>query len=572
MEKQKLSYKKRRRQEQKKNENPSVLIVSGIAAIFFIVITAVYPLYITDEKYIALTGPKTFFFWTVTIIAASLILVTLFFRKNNFFIKDYYIENEPVRVLSVSEWAVLAFIALTFISAVAASFNRDVVIDGPNRMMVNEIVWRGYRQRYEGFISFLCYVMTFFIIARFYRPKRLHLILFAGSACLVSLIGILQFFGHDIFNLFPFEDMLQYRGLDYGPLSAFFRTTLGNVNIVSAYCSFAIVLFAALFAVSRSKWQYAYLGAGAMSFALSRTTGGSGDAHAVAIAGAMVILIPYWLADRVRLGKVLIALASWCVVFAGYSAYMSALKNRFEADPSSFTALDQGFISTYAPRSPVTFLVLAAVLIAAGLSLILLLKKWPERPMKIAGIVFLPAAFIIGISGVLILGSRFAPGNMIWEMREILHGRIADEFGSGRIWIWRHALSVLFDNPILGTGPDTFYYALGPEIQRASIEAFNVTFDKAHNIFLQIAVCMGIPALLAYLTYVVSLFVSAVKKAFERPLLLAFGAAALSYMIQSFFCVEVPITTPLVWIAFGVMAAEVWMGKIGAAGLSESDI
>jgi len=34
-------------------------------------------------------------------------------------------------------------------------------------------------------------------------------------------------------------------------------------------------------------------------------------------------------------------------------------------------------------------------------------------------------------------------------------------------------------------------------------------------------------------------------------------------MIQSFFCVEVPITTPLVWIAFGVIAGEVWKGRIG---------
>jgi putative inorganic carbon (HCO3(-)) transporter len=138
-----------------------------------------------------------------------------------------------------------------------------------------------------------------------------------------------------------------------------------------------------------------------------------------------------------------------------------------------------------------------------------------------------------------------------------------DDFGSARGWIWKRGIVALFNYPILGTGPDTFLYALGEDLYNESVERYGVFFDKAHNIFLQIAVCMGLPALLGYLVFLGHTFVTAVKKAFERPLLLAFGAAALSYAIQSFFCVEVPITTPLVWVCFGIMASEVWMSKIG---------
>jgi putative inorganic carbon (HCO3(-)) transporter len=105
------------------------------------------------------------------------------------------------------------------------------------------------------------------------------------------------------------------------------------------------------------------------------------------------------------------------------------------------------------------------------------------------------------------------------------------------------------------------------ENQHEAVEKFGIVFDKAHNIFLQIAVCMGFPALLAYLAFLGGVIVPSVKKAFKRPMLMSYGAAALSYMIQSFFCVEVPITTPIFWIALGVIAGEVWMATVGYENL-----
>jgi hypothetical protein len=78
---------------------------------------------------------------------------------------------------------------------------------------------------------------------------------------------------------------------------------------------------------------------------------------------------------------------------------------------------------------------------------------------------------------------------------------------------------------------------------------------------------MGIPALIAYLIFLGSIFIPAIKRAFERPILFVFGAAALSYVIQSFFAVEVPITTPLLWAALGVMVSEIWMAKIGCENI-----
>ena len=529
-------------------KNKSNNIINIIASIFFIGITSIFPMFLSGSKYSNMTFQKSLFFWILTAVSVFLFLILLVFIKKNI----------RLTFFTFSEWAILAFLLFALISAIAASFNNSIFSEfNIGVKYVKDVVWLGMPGRYEGFISFLCYALTFFITARFYKPKSSHFLVFAASSSLLSLNGILQFLGFDIFNLFPFH----YKSLSdsagnqlYGPLSAFFRTTLGNINIVSAYCTFTVVLFAALFAVSneKSSKKFIYIAASSLSFLLCLITGDGGDAGRLAIAGAMVLLIPYWISDRLKLGKILIILSLWCIIYSGYNSYLLSLKNNFNNMP----LYDQNFLKNYTPGNTVLFITLSIILLSAGLCLLLLLKKYPGKLMKKAGIIFIPSAIITALLFIEIAGSRLSETSIIWQAREILHGRFGDKFGSGRGWIWKNGFSVLFKHPVFGTGPDTFFYALGDKLQSESININGEAFDKAHNIFLQIAVCMGIPALLSYAAFISCIFFSAIKKAFDNPVLLAFFSAALSYMIQSFFCVEVPITTPLVWAALGIISGE----------------
>ncbi|MCL2410681.1 MAG: O-antigen ligase family protein [Treponema sp.] len=550
----KTEYEQSKLSVDKKNNAIINRVMTKIASTFFITITAIYPLFLGVGGYGAMHFRKTMFFWIATGIVSLVLLFMLLCVKERFSMEYYYTENQPLRRITIAEWAVLGFISLALISATVSVTQNPTWI---NRRFAGAIVWFGENNRYEGFITFLCYVMTFVIIARFYKPKRLHLLLLSGSTILISLYGVLQFLGIDILGLFPFGDV-------YGPLAAPLRTTLGNINFVSAYCAFAVMLFSALFTISRSKWKCLYLGAGALSFALSLTTGFSGDAHRIAILGTMVLLIPYWISSRERLGRILITLSSWCVVYIGYNTYMTEMRRQYETG-RVFPTHDHGFVNAYTPPNFAVLAIMALSLLAAGLALILLLKKWvAEKRMIIAGAVLIPVMLISSLIALEVIGSRLydRPYSAIWQARELMHGRIDDDFGSNRGWIWRNAVEIIPDNPILGTGSGTFFHALGRDRQLEAVERYNHTVDKAHNAFLQIAVCMGIPALIAYIIFLGSVFIPAIKRAFKRPILLAFGAAALSYIIQSFFMVEVPIVTPLLWVALGVMASELWMAKI----------
>jgi hypothetical protein len=528
-----------------------------LAALFFIAVMAVMPVFMTGSKYFSIIKDKTNFFYAATAIFTALslpFLITCRFRLNGYFAKD-----EPKRRISVSEIALCAFIVLTLASSVISPYQ--------------DIVWFGSDGRYEGFWAFLCYGAAFLFISRLYRPERAHLAVAAGASLLISAYAVSQFLGFVPLGLFPYSDASVVNGLGerimvdaagnqlYGPISSFFKSTLGNTNVVAGYCSLTTTLFAALYADERSKLRWAYLSSSVMCFLTLLISWGEGGKLGV-LAG-MAVSIPFWVSRRVRLGKILIAASGWSAVYAAFHGYMSV---RAGSDLSGIPAHEKSFLENYGAPNVVLFIVISAVLLCSGLLLVYRLKKWPgERRAKMIGVVFLAAAVIGGLLTVEIMGRavKDQPRSFIWQAREIMHGNIDDDFMTHRGWVWKRGLSVIPNNPMLGSGPDTFHYALGNELQLESLTRYNETFDKAHNMFIQIAVCLGIPALLAFLTFLGGILVPAVKNMFNRPVLLAFTAASAGYLAQCFFEVDTPADRALLWVSLGVIAGEVWREKAG---------
>ena len=523
-----------------------------ISTAFFITITTIFPLYITRTHYHHITGEKANFFLVTTILASLAVLIVLFLTTQRFQVKDYFISNEPKRPLSVAEWAAAAFALLALLSSIFSPHGRAV--------------WSGAYGRHEGFWVILCYVLTFFIISRFYKPKRWHILVFAAGSTLVSLYGVLQFLDYDVLiNSGFFTSISELNATQANqilpPLTRTFRTTLGNVNIVSAYATFAATLFTWLFAGEKSRWSWAYLVPSTLAFFLLLIT--RGDAGWVGIIAAMGLTIPYILAERQRLGKIFIVMGSWSAAFAAYNVYVVSLEPTFYAH--AFSWAECWFIYYFNPANITLLLTIAVICVAIGLALVLVtIKKWPAKVMKIGGIVLIGLALIGGFVFIQIEGARREgnPNDIIWQAREITRGRMEDHFGSDRGFVWRGAAAILADRPFLGSGPATFRLAIGEEFQELSEERYGVIFDTPHNVYLNTAITLGIPALAAFLTLIGSLFLPTLKRAFDRPLLLAFGAAAFAYLAQGLFQVDTPIDRPLLWLAMGVMAGELWRFKI----------
>lgn len=171
--------------------------------------------------------------------------------------------------------------------------------------------------------------------------------------------------------------------------------------------------------------------------------------------------------------------------------------------------------------------------------------------LAVAGILLVMAV------SVYFLGGRM--GGFLYEASELMHGRWNDDFGSGRLYIWRNVVELVPEHPLLGGGPDT----LGLRTD-AAFERFDETLgllihsavDTAHNEYLNILINQGMLGLLAYLAVLVASAVRWLTRAQENVTTAVCGCAVLGYCIQAFFGISSPISTPYLWMALALLNAD----------------
>jgi len=116
---------------------------------------------------------------------------------------------------------------------------------------------------------------------------------------------------------------------------------------------------------------------------------------------------------------------------------------------------------------------------------------------------------------------------------------LEDKAGSGRIFIWRHTLKIIPHVWPFGLGPDHLVYA--------GIGFGKTPIDKAHNVYLEIAVTMGLFALLAYLV-----FLSFFLRRGQSEAGFTLWIMIFVYLVQGLFNIDVVMIMPLFWIVLGM--------------------
>ena len=191
----------------------------------------------------------------------------------------------------------------------------------------------------------------------------------------------------------------------------------------------------------------------------------------------------------------------------------------------------------------------AGLVAAAGCALIAVpvcIQK--DRAAKTAGCVS-AGATALGLGAL-----YFLPGKSgtIYEMSQVLHGHLADEFGSHRGQIWKQAWELFKEHPWLGGGPGTtgarFHIQWYSEVRNNTA---NVT--NAHNVYLGYLVNMGIVGAGLYIAALVSSMITWIKRRKDGALYPALGAALLCYCIQDFFGLGLSLTAPMMWVIWGLL-------------------
>lgn len=184
-----------------------------------------------------------------------------------------------------------------------------------------------------------------------------------------------------------------------------------------------------------------------------------------------------------------------------------------------------------------------------------------ERRRFFAGAV--PMALLL--AGVL-TALRFYPfsSGTPYELHQLLNGKISDEFGSGRIAIWKDVMRVIRQHPVLGTGPGVLGDRLTVHFSRYSQALGYVVengVDDAHNEYLHHLASFGILGTLPlFLLQLRTAFLYIKTGAYRRTDCVVLSSGCFCCMVQAFFNISSCITTPLICIVWGLLLGAVQSG------------
>ncbi|MGI8426446.1 MAG: O-antigen ligase family protein [Actinomycetota bacterium] len=175
----------------------------------------------------------------------------------------------------------------------------------------------------------------------------------------------------------------------------------------------------------------------------------------------------------------------------------------------------------------------------------------------------LPARVAVAAAAVLVigLGALALRPTSNAGTRSLSNTFLRTESFIDRTDYWKSALRIFKDNPIIGTGPET--YSANYPRYRYPAEAYrngtNVT-DKPHQIFLEYAANSGVLGLGSYLALVCLALAYGWRRLDalvepQRLLLASFIGALTGYLAQGFFSIDVPPLALTGWVAIGCIAA-----------------
>ena len=492
--------------------------------IFIAVMIIVFPLLVDSTGFFRILELKWYSHLTIVstyIFAILSILIYFFLVKKVNLLKG--------KKFTKTKFFMIAFLGINAISTfISPYFKTHDLLIGSGRG--------------EGLINILLYTVSFLFVSTFLKFEKRQINYFAVSALVFSTICVTQYFGFNPFNMY--QDGI-------GTHNVSFMGTIGNVDFISAY--YTIVLTVSLVTylfISESKWQ-SFLNLTAVTMGIFIFQIIDVQSGLVAFMAVAALLAPYILLSGERFSKALVALAG--VVVGFFVDLVINLKYVYATKELvfdfQFNELAIGMIICIA-----LLLILAWILKKKDYYLL----HQRRRIIIIYGIMILAV-----IGALVVLYMKDFNIGILHEIYDILHGNFKDEYGTYRVFLWKRAIKLVEEAPVIGTGSDTFAIRFMSKYTQDIAALGKLTInDTAANVYLTILVNTGVVGLIAYVCIVSSVLLKMLKTALVGKLedkivhgntyYYLMAIATFAYAVQDFFNLWVVIVTPIYFVTMAM--------------------
>ena len=215
----------------------------------------------------------------------------------------------------------------------------------------------------------------------------------------------------------------------------------------------------------------------------------------------------------------------------------------------------------------VTMNVQFGLITLAVLCLLTLLRFLPRRLWK-------PVLIILAVLVMCMIW--FWPGQSggIWELKEILHGRVLYSFGSNRLGVWIYSMQMAPERLLTGSGSGTFVFRFRSFMNQNGYQLptsqggvpLGTNFDAPHNEYIAYLINNGLPAVLLFAALVLAVAFARRKPAGSKVrvspadricTLSPWAATVVCYAVQAFFSFSVCLVAPMFWVVAGICVSDV---------------
>lgn len=488
---------------------------------YMFILFCLYPFYMKNG-YVEIGSAKFSFYRDITIGAFCLIV--------------------PIAIIAVGcrvkKNKKLEMPKLSFIDVAVALYGISVVVS----YLFSEFKWAavwGERGWNLGVVTQLLFVVSYFLISRFWEYEENILYAFMAAAIGVFGMGILN-----RFSIFPIAIE--------GAHSSFI-STLGNINW---YCGYFSVLFPigfCLYWFTNVKWQKAVAAVFTVVGIATGVSQGSSSAFIVFV-GIYLFLFCLSFSSIGKMKRFFELIILFCLTCQGLRIWRLLIPDAFD--------YYSGTLSDWITMSRATLFVLVPAVIIYILLLLVDRKKTMDiHNYKILRqILLLFVVITIGVYVMLLfINSGIQSGIRFMGNQAALN--FTEYWGSSRGGTWMAGIDIFRRmngvDKLIGVGPDcfaTYLYTL-PDVTKRVLDQFGeARLTNAHNESLTVLVNNGFLGLISYTSIFIGAIIRFINKAEKekKVFLFIFAISTFSYMIHNIVSFQQILSTPFIFIMIGM--------------------